>query len=356
MKALILVFLFIFGTQAQAQFSCRGVFARTNVETAIQNLAQLRIQLDVAQAQADSRLYLSSLKVDYQKKETELIFYVEKNKLMNQHELREKIRLEIARQQNLQIQDQKNEEKEKIEQKERLDEIAVDGRKLFFPEIYSLPFAMAATVTTQVIWKKIVMAAQKEFPAVFDSLNADPSAFKGDLRPVESVSFENVQLWIEALNKLAAAQPSLVGEIIPHHRQGDTYRLPENSEFALIAGKINFPSGNMSRWAFLAADANTPAPASTNPVASREPLRIGQAEFFDYFGNVWQMTSTSYKEATGRFPLGQGSPREKYIWGGYFKSISELSWENYPKWYGLLDPNRARNNVGFRLVRIGPTE
>lgn len=50
---------------------------------------------------------------------------------------------------------------------------------------------MAATLTTQLVWRKIAELANQKFPDKYQ-ISADPSNFKGNSLPVESVSYDVV--------------------------------------------------------------------------------------------------------------------------------------------------------------------
>ncbi len=196
-------------------------------------------------------------------------------------------------------------------------EVCVDG------------FWMGRYEVTQGQWKKV--------------MGNNPSYFKkGDNYPVEKVSWNDAQKFIEKLNA--------------HYGGKYTFRLPTEAEweYACRSGgkKIKYPWGNElgrnnancdgcgSRW----------DDESTAPVGSFTPNSLG---LYDMSGNVWEWVEDVYsKHAYGqhsrRNPIYTGSGSDRVLRGG--------SWGSNPRCVrcahrGVISPGNRYNDLGFRLAR-----
>jgi formylglycine-generating enzyme required for sulfatase activity len=220
------------------------------------------------------------------------------------------------------------------------------------------PFQMAATQTTQVVWRKVVSRAKEKFPGKYDALNADPSNFKGDLNPVEQVSYEDIQLWIQALNELAQAGDSVVQEAMPGHQPGEIIRLPTEAEWEFVVrvrgtanGVYHFGDGeaDLERHGWFNANSGQ----TTHPVATRGPLVIDGQEFYDLHGNVWEWTQDWYDSTLkgGKDPRGPSTGSGRVVRGGcWYGSARDLRSGHRGGW----GPGGRSSGVGFRLARALP--
>jgi formylglycine-generating enzyme required for sulfatase activity len=221
------------------------------------------------------------------------------------------------------------------------------------------PLQMAATQTTQMVWQKVVLRAKEKFPGKYDVLNADPSYFEGDLNPVEKVSYNDVQLWLGALNELAEAGDPIVGEVMPHHKPGEIYRLPTEAEWEFVArargtapGTYHFGEDETKLDEHAWYDANSEN--QTHPVAQKNPLVLDGQEFYDLHGNVWEWMQDSWDGRSplrgGKDPLGTAGSYHVIRGGGWnyvalnLRSGLRYSWR----------PSYRYDYVGFRLVRALP--
>jgi formylglycine-generating enzyme required for sulfatase activity len=188
---------------------------------------------------------------------------------------------------------------------------------------------------------------QKEWTEI---MGDNPSRFKnGDNYPVEQVSWDDVQLYIQKLNK----------------KTGKTYRLPTEAEWEYAArggGKeVLFGNGKNvldPKEANFYAKEDSKKPYSvvgeyrqkTTPVGSFAPNALG---LYDMSGNVWEWCSDwygadYYKNSPEINPQGPNTGSDRVLRGG--------SWNDNPRncrvagRYNVSPVNRF-NDIGFRLAR-----
>ena len=140
-------------------------------------------------------------------------------------------------------------------------------RENHHPVILTAGFWLADTPCTQALWKAIT--------------NKNPSWFKGDdERPVENVSFSDVQAAIEQLNR-----------DIP----GLKTRLPTEAEweYGCRAGVQDVRYGPLADIAWYSANSD----AQTHPVKQKEP---NAWRLYDMLGNVWEWCQDWFDVDEGR--------------------------------------------------------
>ncbi|MBF0452069.1 MAG: formylglycine-generating enzyme family protein [Candidatus Magnetomorum sp.] len=197
-------------------------------------------------------------------------------------------------------------------------------------------YYMQTTEVTQGQWKSV--------------MGENPSSFKdcGDNCPVENVSWEDVQHFIEKLNKKADKY---------------IYRLPTEAEweYAARAGtttaySFGNDSSQLSKYGnfcdfqctFSWKDANQDDHyKNTAPVKSYSPNALG---LYDMHGNVWEWCSDGY----GDYPItpvidpeGGQSDRGRLLRGGSWFSLAGDCRSAYRFRGG---PDRRSDNLGFRLA------
>jgi len=142
------------------------------------------------------------------------------------------------------------------------------------------PFFLGQTEVTQALWQAVMGSN----PSVYDTC--------GPTCPVDSVSWDDVQVFLVQLNRLT----------------GQRYRLPTEAEWEYAAR-----AGSSSRWSWGddPALAGTYAwfvensEASTHPVASLQPNAWG---LYDMHGNVWERVEDRYHADY------QGAPSDGRAW------------------------------------------
>jgi formylglycine-generating enzyme required for sulfatase activity len=180
-------------------------------------------------------------------------------------------------------------------------------------------FEMGKTEVTQAQWEAV--------------MGNNPSYFKGTNRPVEQVSWYDVQEFIERLNALD---------------DGFAYRLPTEAEweYACRAGSNADYAGKLEAMAWYDANSGN----MTHPVAAKQPNAWG---LYDMHGNVFEWCQDwydkdYYAQSPGVDPQGpeSGSFRVKRGGGWMFSAGFARSAAR-----DLYAPAYRFNFLGFRLAR-----
>jgi formylglycine-generating enzyme required for sulfatase activity len=192
----------------------------------------------------------------------------------------------------------------------------------------SKPFLISKYEITQKQWQEV--------------MGKNPSAFKGDALPVESVSWDDVQEFITKLREKANGK----------------YRLPTEAEWEYCArsGSANaygpgqnhelVTTNNLPEYAWFRGNAES----KTHEIGQKKPNAWG---LYDLHGNVWEWcqdwyAADYYAQAPLTDPLNNAASTERVLRGG--------SW--FLDWPHLRAANRSGGlptfrspYVGFRLVR-----
>jgi len=179
------------------------------------------------------------------------------------------------------------------------------------------------------------LVIQKEWRSVMGN---DPSCFEGDDRPVECVSWNDVQEYIKKLNT---------------KEDTDKYRLPTEVEWEYACR-----AGTATRYSFGDADSNLGDYAwyygnsgnGTQPVGKKKPNPWG---LYDMHGNLWEWCHNRYNENQ------ENALAYASTWDDVVASSPVLrggSWVNYPKkcrsaYRITFHPNYGHYSLGFRLLR-----
>ena len=184
-------------------------------------------------------------------------------------------------------------------------------------------FYMGETEVTQALWKEV--------------MGSNPSHFKGDNLPVESVSWNDCQEFIQKLNA----------------KTGKKFRLPTEAEWEFAA------RGGLKTKGYEYAGSNTlddvawyynncgsltqSRETRTHSVKSKHANELG---LYDMTGNVWEWCSDSfqYKEKTANIDAGNTS---KVVKGGSWFNTEQSCKVSFHYNY---DPNSHNNTLGIRLV------
>ena len=181
-------------------------------------------------------------------------------------------------------------------------------------------YDIGETEVTQALWKAV--------------MGSNPSYFKGDNLPVETVSWNDCQTFIRKLNGLT----------------GRHFRLPTEAEWEFAAR-----GGNRSRYTQYSGSSRIDDVAwygrnsgdKTHPVKTKQPNELG---IYDMTGNVWEWCQDwygDYNSYAQTNPTGASSGFGRVGRGG--------SWCSYPRIcrssgrYNYA-PGSERSDLGLRLV------
>ena len=163
----------------------------------------------------------------------------------------------------------------------------------------------------------------------------NPSGFTGDDLPVENVSWNDIQEFIQKLNRIT----------------GKNYRLPTEAEweFASRGGtgspKFKYSGSNaIDNVAWHAGNSEN----KTHPIGTKQANKLG---IYDMSGNVWEWCGDwygaySYREQTN--PIGQATGSHRILRGGSWSSKNAL--ECRVSYRGFQTPDCRGSNFGFRLA------
>ncbi len=210
-------------------------------------------------------------------------------------------------------------------------------------EVTVQSFFMSKYPITQAQWKAIA-----SLPKVNRDLESDPSRFKGDDRPVESVSWDEAVEFCQRLSKQTEQE----------------YRLPSEAEweYACRAGTITpfhfgeTITGELANYYASETYANEPkgeAREKTTPVGQFPPNVFG---LYDMHGQVWEWCEDdwhqNYQDAptNGSAWLSETSSN-KVIRGGSWVDIPDVCRSAYR---GFDTRGVRLNAFGFRVVRVAP--
>ena len=208
-------------------------------------------------------------------------------------------------------------------------------------------FRIASTETTQELWRSV--------------MGNNPSAFKGNSRPVENVSWLDAVRFCNALSEKEGLQKAyqIEGANVTWDRQADGYRLPTEAEweYAARGGRLGASGAEPLTKAPYAGGTDAAAlgwfdrnsgKASQN-VAGKAPNELGA---FDMSGNVWEWCWDWYGEYPREAVVDpEGGPRgagQKVLRGGAWFTPVNLLRVTYRYW---SLPTFKVNSVGFRLAR-----
>ena len=210
-----------------------------------------------------------------------------------------------------------------VTKKERRDASLFDSDETPVHKVTVSDFCIGETEVTQALWKAVI--------------GGNPSHVKGDdNRPVESVSWNDCQIFIKKLNALT----------------GKTFRLPTEAEWEYAAR-----GGRKNRRRYMYAGSNNPTEVAwfnrskTHPVMNKKANELG---LYDMSGNVCEWCQDGYGSKYYRdSPLVNPTGRENSLvrvqrgghsYGSYrYCRVSSRD-------YG--DPDYRGHHLGFRLALV----
>ncbi len=193
-------------------------------------------------------------------------------------------------------------------------------------EVEIAPFLLSKYTVTQDLYKGL--------------MGQNPSAFKGEKKPVENVTWEEAVLFCNQLSENAGLEVCYVmnkdSEKIAFNSSANGYRLPTEAEweYACKAGITEIRYGKLEDIAWYKNNSEQ----QTHKVGTKEPNNWG---LYDMLGNVWEWCSDIYdEEVYGSYRIFRG--------GGWCDEAR-----------GCIATNRRRSHptkfkiddLGFRLAR-----
>lgn len=182
------------------------------------------------------------------------------------------------------------------------------------------PFYIAETVVTQALWEKV--------------MNWNHSDYKGACNPVENVSWNNCQEFIESLNKMT----------------GLTFRFPTEAEweYAARGGKssnhtLYSGSNNIDDVAWYRINSKS----VTHHVALKLPNELG---LYDMSGNVWEWCEDFHESYTSENQVNPHGPQfgsKRIVRGGSWDYSERYCQVNFRYSYAQ---NMLFDGIGLRLA------
>lgn len=188
--------------------------------------------------------------------------------------------------------------------------------------VYVKDFYLGKYEVTQALWKSV--------------MGSDPSRHRGGQFPIENVSWDDCQKFIEKLNA----------------KTGQSYRLPTEAEWEYVASMyLNCSDSadmNAYAWYFGSFDNNMRS-ATSQKVGSLKPDSLG---IYDMLGNVNEWCADSYDSLSYANGFSQESD-DKVFRGGCFG--------NYMKYLRPTNRNHINRHtrhctLGLRLAMDATTE
>ena len=140
----------------------------------------------------------------------------------------------------------------------------------------------------------------------FEITNENPSTFKGDLRPVETVTFKDVVIFCNKISVQNGLTPCYLiqdeSEEIFFEKSANGFRLPTEAEweYACKAGTTGIRYGELNDIAWYKDNSEN----KTHNVGQKTPNAWG---LYDMLGNVWEWCSDLYDtEVYGSYRIFRG--------------------------------------------------
>jgi len=162
-------------------------------------------------------------------------------------------------------------------------------------------------------------------------MGTNPSNFKGDTLPVETVSWNDTQ---EFLNRMNA------------RRDGFRYRLPTEAEweYAARAGSAGSP-GELDAIGWYYDNSEN----KTHPVGQKRGNAWGLS---DMLGNVYEWVQDWYENypvGPATDPTGPATGALRILRGGSWDYV--VAWDARVSYRGYSDPSGGDGTIGFRVLR-----
>ena len=194
-------------------------------------------------------------------------------------------------------------------------------------------------------------------------MGENPSVFKDDNNPVDSVSWFDAIRFCNALSLLNNLPPAYTvnGENVTWNRTSKGYRLPTEAEWEFAArGGINGPTGPQDQVFFAGGNAGANpqdycwysinAKTATRTVRGKLPNQLG---LYDMSGNVWEWCWDWYADYPGDSVTDYTGPetgKERIYRGGSYMNNQAQLRASFRIW-GV--PSFTVRSLGFRIAQNG---
>lgn len=198
------------------------------------------------------------------------------------------------------------------------------------------PFYLGRNEVTQAQWKAVT--------------GDSPSQFAGAEHPVDSVSWNDAQEFLEKLNKTAPRQPPMAG--LGDSALRITYALPTEAqwEYACRAGtdtaySFGDDAALLSEYGWVGENSN----GTTHPVGQRKPNAWG---LYDMHGNVWEWCADRYdrnyysSSPPAQDPTGPSAGNYRVSRGGSWEAVGDAR----SAFRGYTQPHLPANRRGLRIA------
>ena len=199
---------------------------------------------------------------------------------------------------------------------------------------------------TKSFYMGVFPVTQKQWKLV---MGANPSNFKGDVRPVECVTYDMIRDSSDGAKWLisdAVDASSFLGRL--RARTGLAFDLPTEAqwEYACRAGTTttySYGDNANGDYMWYADNSNS----QTHDVGTKKPNPWG---LYDLYGNVWEWCLDWYGNLVyGNNPKGVDSGSDRVVRGG---SWCDYDYTDYchSSFRGIRNPSYVGDNFGFRLA------
>jgi formylglycine-generating enzyme required for sulfatase activity len=194
------------------------------------------------------------------------------------------------------------------------------------------PFFMGKYPVTQAQWQAVA-----KLPKIYQSLQSNPSRFKGDDRPIENISWHDAIEFCARLSKHTARE----------------YRLPTEAEWEYACR-----AGTTTQYHFgdeLTNELANYSSANSGTTPAGKFLYTNAFGLYDMHGNVWEWCMDCWHENYEKAPIDGSAWLDEDAPKNARRVLRGGSWFNNPRYCRSASRYRSRagyrnDNIGFRIL------